>query len=44
VVAEAPVLAEPNEIELVMASTVLLSVLLHEVTAAPLSSTHAGSR
>jgi NhaP-type Na+/H+ or K+/H+ antiporter len=41
VVAEAPLLAGRDEIELVVASTVLLSVLLHGVTAAPISSVYA---
>jgi NhaP-type Na+/H+ or K+/H+ antiporter len=41
VVAEAPQLAGAGEIELVVASTVLLSVLLHGVTAAPLSAAYA---
>ena len=37
----APQLAGASEIELVVASTVLLSVLLHGVTAAPLSAAYA---
>ena len=37
VVAEAPLLAGREQIELVVALTVLLSVLLHGITAAPLS-------
>jgi sodium/hydrogen antiporter len=41
VVAEAPLLAGREEIELVVALTVLLSVLLHGVTAAPLSAVYA---
>src|SRR5215204_2322543 len=41
VVEEAPLLAGREEIELVVASTVLLSVLLHGVTAAPLSAVYA---
>jgi sodium/hydrogen antiporter len=41
VVAEAPLLAGREEIEAVVASTVLLSVLLHGVTAAPLSAVYA---
>ena len=41
VVAEAPLLAGRDEIELVVASTVLLSVLLHGVTAAPISAVYA---
>jgi NhaP-type Na+/H+ or K+/H+ antiporter len=41
VVAEAPMLAGREEIELVVALTVLLSVLLHGVTAAPLSAAYA---
>ena len=41
VVAEAPLLAGREEIGLVVASTVLLSVLLHGVTAAPLSTAYA---
>ena len=41
VVEEAPLLAGRDEIELVVASTVLLSVLLHGVTAAPLSAAYA---
>ena len=41
VVAEAPQLAGREEIELVVALTVLLSVLLHGVSAAPLSSVYA---
>jgi sodium/hydrogen antiporter len=41
VVAEAPHLAGGNEIETVVASTVLLSVLLHGITAAPLSAAYA---
>lgn len=41
VVAEAPQLAGASQIELVVASTVLLSVLLHGVTAAPLSAAYA---
>jgi len=36
-----PRLAGRNEIETVVASTVLLSVLLHGITAAPLSDTYA---
>jgi sodium/hydrogen antiporter len=41
VIAEAPQLAGAGTIELVVASTVLLSVLLHGVTAAPLSDAYA---
>jgi sodium/hydrogen antiporter len=41
VIAEAPQLVGAGEIELVVASTVLLSVLLHGVTAAPLSVAYA---
>ena len=41
VVAEAPLLAGRDEIEAVVALTVLLSVLLHGVTAAPLSAVYA---
>src|SRR5215216_6769521 len=41
VVSEAPMLPGRDEIELVVASTVLLSVLLHGVTAAPLSAVYA---
>ena len=41
VIAEAPQLAGAGEIELVVALTVLLSVLLHGVTAAPLSALYA---
>src|SRR5215211_1299227 len=41
VVAEAPLLAGREEIELVVALTVLLSVLLHGLTAAPLSAVYA---
>ena len=41
VIAEAPQLAGAGEIEAVVASTVLLSVLLHGVTAAPLSAAYA---
>jgi len=41
VVAEAPMLAGREEIEAVVALTVLLSVLLHGVTAAPLSAAYA---
>jgi sodium/hydrogen antiporter len=41
VVAEAPLLAGRNEIELVVTLTVLLSALLHGVTAAPLSAAQA---
>jgi sodium/hydrogen antiporter len=41
VVAEAPLLAGREEIELVVALTVLLSVLLHGATAAPLSAVYA---
>jgi NhaP-type Na+/H+ or K+/H+ antiporter len=41
VVAEAPLLPGRNEIELVVTLTVLLSVLLHGVTAAPLSAAYA---
>jgi sodium/hydrogen antiporter len=41
VVEEAPLLAGRDEIELVVALTVLLSVLLHGVTAAPLSTAYA---
>jgi NhaP-type Na+/H+ or K+/H+ antiporter len=41
VVAEAPLLAGREQIELVVALTVLLSVLLHGVTAAPLSAAYA---
>jgi sodium/hydrogen antiporter len=40
VVGEAPLLAGRAEIELVVALTVLLSVLLHGVTAAPLSTAY----
>jgi len=40
VVAEAPMLAGREQIELVVAFTVLLSVLLHGVTAAPLSAVY----
>jgi NhaP-type Na+/H+ or K+/H+ antiporter len=40
VIAEAPQLAGAGEIELVVASTVLLSVLLHGITAAPLSAAY----
>jgi sodium/hydrogen antiporter len=40
-VEEAPLLPGRDEIELVVASTVLLSVLLHGVTAAPLSAVYA---
>jgi len=42
VVAEAPMLAGREEIELVVALTVLVSVLLHGLTAAPLSAAYAG--
>jgi NhaP-type Na+/H+ or K+/H+ antiporter len=42
VVSEAPLLAGREQIELVVALTVLLSVLLHGVTAAPLSAKYAG--
>ena len=41
VVAEAPPLAGRNEIEVVVALTVLLSVLLHGLTATPLSAAYA---
>jgi sodium/hydrogen antiporter len=41
VVAEAPTLAGREQVELVVALTVLLSVLLHGVTAAPLSAAYA---
>jgi sodium/hydrogen antiporter len=41
VVAEAPLLAGREELEAVVALTVLLSVLLHGVTAAPLSAAYA---
>jgi NhaP-type Na+/H+ or K+/H+ antiporter len=41
VVEEAPLLSGRGEIEVVVASTVLLSVLLHGVTAAPLSAVYA---
>ena len=41
VVAEAPQLQGASEIEVVVASTVFLSVLLHRVTAAPLSAAYA---
>jgi sodium/hydrogen antiporter len=41
VVEEAPLLAGRDEIELVVALTVLLSVLLHGITAAPLSAAYA---
>jgi sodium/hydrogen antiporter len=41
VVEEAPLLAGRDEIELVVTLTVLLSVLLHGVTAAPLSAAYA---
>jgi NhaP-type Na+/H+ or K+/H+ antiporter len=41
VVAEAPMLAGREEIELVVALTVLFSVLLHGLTAAPLSAAYA---
>jgi len=41
VVEEAPLLAGREEIELVVASTVLFSVLLHGITAAPLSAMYA---
>jgi NhaP-type Na+/H+ or K+/H+ antiporter len=41
VVEKAPLLPGRDEIELVVASTVLLSVLLHGVTAAPLSAVYA---
>jgi sodium/hydrogen antiporter len=41
VVAEAPLLAGREEIKLVVALTVLFSVLLHGVTAAPLSAAYA---
>ena len=41
VVGEAPLLAGRRQIELVVALTVLLSVLLHRVTAAPLSAEYA---
>jgi sodium/hydrogen antiporter len=40
VVEEAPLLSGRGEIEVVVASTVLLSVLLHGVTAAPLSAVY----
>jgi NhaP-type Na+/H+ or K+/H+ antiporter len=42
VVAEAPMLAGRDQIELVVALTVLFSVLLHGLTAAPLSAVYAG--
>ena len=38
---ETPLLAGADEIKLVVASTVLLSVLLHGITAAPLSAVYA---
>jgi NhaP-type Na+/H+ or K+/H+ antiporter len=41
VVEQAPLLAGRDEMELVVALTVLLSVLLHGVTAAPLSAAYA---
>ena len=41
VVSEAPILAGRGEIEMVVALTVLLSVLLHGVTSAPLSAAYA---
>jgi NhaP-type Na+/H+ or K+/H+ antiporter len=41
VVAETPQLAGRNEIEMVVALTVLLSVLLHGITATPLSAAYA---
>jgi NhaP-type Na+/H+ or K+/H+ antiporter len=41
VVEEAPLLPGRDEIEAVVALTVLLSVLLHGVTAAPLSAVYA---
>jgi sodium/hydrogen antiporter len=41
VIEEAPQLSGAGEIEVVVASTVLLSVLLHGVTAAPLSAAYA---
>jgi sodium/hydrogen antiporter len=41
VVADAPRLAGRDEIETVVASTVLLSVLLHGITATPLSTAYA---
>ena len=41
VVEEAPLLPGRNEIEAVVALTVLLSVLLHGLTAAPLSTVYA---
>jgi sodium/hydrogen antiporter len=41
VVGEAPLLAGREQIEVVVALTVLLSVLLHGVTAAPLSAVYA---
>jgi NhaP-type Na+/H+ or K+/H+ antiporter len=41
VVEEAPLLSGRGGIEVVVASTVLLSVLLHGVTAAPLSAVYA---
>src|SRR5215208_4784892 len=41
VVEEAPLLAGRDEVELVVALTVLLSVLLHGLTAAPLSAVYA---
>lgn len=41
VVVEAPLLAGREEIELVVASTLLFSVLLHGLTAAPLSASYA---
>jgi sodium/hydrogen antiporter len=44
VVAEAPHLAGRDEIKTVVASTVLLNVLLHGITAAPLSAAYAPGR
>jgi sodium/hydrogen antiporter len=41
VVSEAPLLAGREEIELVVAVAILFSVLLHGITAAPLSATYA---
>ncbi len=41
VVSEAPLLAGRDEVEVAVASTVLLSVLLHGITAAPLSAAYA---
>ena len=42
VVEEAPLLSGRDQIELVVALTVLFSVLLHGLTAAPLSAVYAG--